>query len=118
MLALEIKSSSKKNNNELTAFVVGDNIYRVISSNHGLTQIGKRNLDRYNICSSLLAMGTALDTFNNSNKHIMIQDKGRNLTCIFAVENYTIVLITIIDKVKDVWVRESMKDKTQVVNFA
>jgi hypothetical protein len=115
---LEIKTNTKKNNNELTAFVVGDNIFRVISSNHGLSQMKKRSLDSFSICSSLLAMGLALEGFNNSNKHIMIQDKGRNITCIFAVENYTIVLITIIDKTEDVWVKDSLKNKTQVVKYA
>jgi hypothetical protein len=102
----------------LTAFVVGDDIFRVISSNHGLSQIEKRNLDIFNICSSLLAMGLSLKGFNNSNKHIMVQDKGRNITCIFAVENYTIVLITIVDKTEDVWVKNSLKNKTQVVKYA
>ena len=86
--------------NEITAFVIGNNIYRVIATSHSLKQMARRNLDPYHIASASLALGKKLEKYNNSGKQIMVTDDGKNLTTIITVENYTIVIITVIDKSK------------------
>jgi hypothetical protein len=88
----------KLNKNEITAFIIGENIYRVITTVHGFEMMAERNLNPYHIASTCLALGKKLDKYNNSGKQIMITDDGKNLSTLIAVENYTIVIITVIDK--------------------
>ncbi len=88
----------RKHRNEITAFFIGDNTYRVIATSHGVLQMGKRGLDKYYIASACLALGLKLDRYNNTGTHIMLVDEPKDLAAVITVENYNIVLITVIDK--------------------
>jgi hypothetical protein len=101
-----------KHPNELTAFVVAHKIFRVIGTNHAIQRLRQRKVDEYHIASALLAMGMKLLEYNNSGKQIMLRDMGRGLSTVIAIENYTIVLITVLEKV-DVYV----KDNTVIEDF-
>lgn len=87
----------KKHKNEITAFFIGDNVYRVVATSHGAVQMGRRKLDQYYIASACLALGLKLDQYNNTGTHIMLVDESKNLAAVITVENHRIVLITVID---------------------
>lgn len=84
--------------NEITSFIVNSKIWRVIGTEHGMKRLNKRRLDKYQIASACLALGIKLEYYNNSREQIMIADAGKNLSVLVAVENYTIVVITVLDK--------------------
>jgi putative NADH-flavin reductase len=84
--------------NEITAFTIGSDIFRVIGTNHALEMLQERNLDPFYVASACLALGQKLGDYNDSDKKVMIKDEGRSLACLIAVESYTIVLITVIDR--------------------
>lgn len=89
---------ARKRKNEITAFSVGDNVYRLVATSHGQSQMKNRNLDCYYIASSCLALGLKLDYYNNSRKHIMLIDESKDLAAVITIEKFVIVLITVIDK--------------------
>lgn len=84
--------------NEITAFLIGEHIYRVIATDHGRKRLGERGVDAYHIASVCLAMGKKLDDYNNSGKQLMLVDNGKDMATVIAVENFTIVIITVLDK--------------------
>ncbi len=92
MVAVEMKQ------NEITSFIVNNKVWRVIGTEHGLKRLERRRLDKYQIASACLALGMKLEYYNNSQKQIMITDDGKNLSTLIAVENFTIVIITVLDK--------------------
>jgi hypothetical protein len=98
--------SEAKKTNELTAFVVGTKVFRVIGTNHAIRRLRQRGVDEFHIASALLAMGKKLFRYNNSKSKIMLTDTGRKLSAVIAIENYTIVIITVLDKT-DVYVKEN-----------
>jgi hypothetical protein len=42
----------------------------------------------------------------------MITDEGKNISTVFAIENYMIVLVTVIDKSKQVYVSNNSRKET------
>jgi hypothetical protein len=84
--------------NEITAFAIEENVYRIIATDHAIKQMRVRKLDKYHIASACLGLGLKLDRYNNSGNQIMITDDGKNLSTVVVVENYTIVIITVLSK--------------------
>ncbi|MNT22431.1 hypothetical protein D3C72_1578130 [compost metagenome] len=97
-LGKDVVPMEKKHRNEITAFVIGNNVYRVIGTTHGIKQLKERGVDEYHIASTCLAMGSKLNEYNNCGKQVMLIDEGKNIATVIAIENYTIVVITVIDK--------------------
>lgn len=93
-----LNTKIKRHKNEITAFNVGEHVYRVVATSHGILQMKERTLDQYYIASACLALGLKLDLYNNTGTHIMLIDELKDLAAVITVENYSIVLITVIDK--------------------
>lgn len=79
-------------------FVVDNKLFNVIGSGHALDRLAERNINKYHVMSSIIGIGEKLSEFNNNNKHIIISDEQNNCSTIFTVENWTIVLITVLDR--------------------
>jgi hypothetical protein len=93
--------------------MVGENIYTVIATNHGMERLKERGVDPYYISSACLALGTKLDAYNDSGNHIMLVDEGRDVATVITVENYTIVIIMALAKGSEVFA----KSNTIIENF-
>lgn len=102
----------KLRSNELTAFIVENSLYRIVATKHAIDRYHMRGVSKYYIASACLALGEKLETYNNSGNQIMICDSGKNMSSLVSVENYTIVVITVLDK-SDPFVMEN----TIVENF-
>jgi hypothetical protein len=87
-------------------------LFNVIGSRHSLHMLEERNIDKYHVLGSIIALGKKLIEYNNNGKHIMISDENKNISTIFAIENYTIVLITVIDKGKEVFISKNTDKET------
>jgi hypothetical protein len=79
-------------------FVIDHRLFTIIGSDHALDMLSERGIDKYNIMSSLVGLGSKLSEYNNNNKHIIISNEDKNCSTVFTIENYTIVLITVLDK--------------------
>jgi hypothetical protein len=79
-------------------FVVENKLFNVIGSTHALERLEERGIDKYHALSSLVALGDKLTEYNNNNKHIIISNEEKDCSVIFTVENWTIVLITVLDR--------------------
>lgn len=79
-------------------FVVDNKLFNVIGTQHSLERLGERSINKYHILSSIVGLGEKLSTHNNSGKHIIISDEKKNISTIFTVENFTVVLITVLDR--------------------
>jgi hypothetical protein len=104
--------NENRHRNEITAFIVENNIIRVIGTDHAIQRLDRRSVDKYHVASACLGLGKKLLEYNNSGNHIMLIDEGKNLSCVLTVENYTVVLITVLEKA-NVYVKEN----TLVENF-
>lgn len=102
----------KLQHNELTAFIVDGNMYRVIATDHGIKRLHNRGVNRYYIASACIALGEKLESYNNSGKQIMICDSGKDMSTLITVENYRIVIITVLDKSNPF-----VHDNTVIENF-
>jgi hypothetical protein len=102
----------KSKHNVITNFDVNGNTYRVIATDHAIARLHRRQLNKYYIASSCLALGEKLETYNNSRKQIMLIDKTKNVSSVIAVENYTVVVITVLDKGNPY-----VKENTLIENF-
>src|SRR5437763_14923413 len=87
-------------------------LFNVISSKHALEMLEERNIDKYHVLGSIIALGKKLIEYNNNSKHIMITDEGKNISTVFTVENYMITLITVIDKSKQVFISNNTRKET------
>jgi hypothetical protein len=87
-------------------------LFNVVGSGHALDMLAERNIDKYHVLGSIIALGEKLIQYNNNNKHIMITDEGKNISTVFAIENYMIVLVTVIDKSKQVYVSNNSRKET------
>jgi hypothetical protein len=101
------------NENEITGFFVSGKFFRLIATNHAIKRIKQRRLNKYQIASAILGLGTKLEMYNNSGKQILISDKDKNLSTIFAIEKYNIVLVTVLDKANPY-----VKENTVVESFS
>lgn len=79
-------------------FVIDNLLYNVIGTVHSLERLEERSLNKYHILSTIVGLGAKLSRYNNSGKHIIISDEQKEISTIFTVENYTVVLITVLDK--------------------
>jgi putative NADH-flavin reductase len=102
--------------NVITSFGIGSNTYKVLATDHAIKRLESRGLDKYYIASACLALGEKLNTYNNSGNQIMLIDKGKVVSSIIAVEDYTIVVITVLAKANP-YIKESMKASTIIENF-
>jgi putative NADH-flavin reductase len=96
----------------ITNFDVNGNVYKVIATDHAIERLAKRSLNRYYIASACLALGEKLETYNNSGKQIMIVDATKNVSSVIAIEDYTIVVITVLAKSNPY-----VKENTLIENF-
>lgn len=79
-------------------FVIEGRLFNVIGSSHALERLEDRNIDKYMIMSAIVGLGNKLVEYNNNNKHIIISNEGKNCSTVFTIENYTVVLVTVLDK--------------------
>lgn len=100
------------NENEITAFVVGGKLYKVLGTDHALERLARRKIDPFHVASACLALGNKLESYNNSGKQIIIRDVSKSLSTVFCVEKYTIVLITVLNKSNPY-----VKDNTVIEDF-
>lgn len=84
--------------NYISTFIVGNKVYNVIGTSHSFERLEERNIDKYYISGLLMSLGTKLDEYNNSNKHVIISDHKNNISAVITVEKYTIVIVTVLDK--------------------
>lgn len=84
--------------NEVSRFIVNNQLFKIIGTHHSVDMAKERGIDEYNIAGRLLTLGESLFEYNNSGKHLLIRYGEKNCSCIFTIEDYTIVLITVIDK--------------------
>lgn len=87
-------------------------LFNVIGSRHSLDMLEERNIDKYHVLGSIIALGEKLIEYNNNNKHIMITDEAKNISTVFTIENYMITLITVIDKSKQVYIAKTARKET------
>lgn len=92
-------------------------LFNVVGSKHSLDMLEERNIDKYHVLGSIIALGKKLIDYNNNGKHIMISDELKNISTIFTVENYMIVLITVIDKGKQVFISRNTHKETIYENY-
>jgi hypothetical protein len=81
-------------------FVVDNKLFNVIGTGHSMDMLAEREIDKYHVMSSIIGMGKKLSEYNNNNKHIIISDEKKGISTVFTIENYTVVIITVIDKGK------------------
>lgn len=84
--------------NYIGSFVINNTLFNVIGTGHSFEKLEERNLSKYHVLASIVGLGDKLSTYNNSGQHIIISDENKKISTIFTVENYTIVVITVIDK--------------------
>jgi hypothetical protein len=92
-------------------------LFNVIGSSHSLDMLAERDIDKYHVLGSIIALGKKLIEYNNNDKHIMISDEKKNISTIFTIENYIIVLITVIDKGKEVYISNNTVKETIYENY-
>lgn len=97
--------------------VFKNRLFNVIGSKHSLEMLEERNIDKYHVLGSIIALGEKLIDYNNNNKHIMITDEGKNISTVFTIENYMITLITVIDKSKQVFIAKNTRKETIYENY-
>lgn len=83
--------------NEITSFSVRGVKYKVIGTFHALHRLELRGINKYHVASACLALGEKLKAYNNSGKQVIITDVSKGLSAIFCIEDFTIVLITVLD---------------------
>jgi hypothetical protein len=84
--------------NFIGTFIVNNRLFNVIGTGHSLERLYERGLSKYHVLSSIVGLGEKLATHNNSGKHIIISDETKDISTIFTVENFTIVIITVLDR--------------------
>jgi hypothetical protein len=84
--------------NEVSRFIINNQLFKIIGTHHSVDMAKERGIDEYNIAGRLLTLGESLLEYNNSGKHLLIRYGEKNCSCVFTIEDYTIVLITVIDK--------------------
>jgi len=99
------------------SFLVKDKIFNCISSNHALEMLRKRNISKYHVFGSIVSLGEKLIEYNNNNKHIMISDDDKGITTVFTIENYIVVIITIIDKGEEVYISRNSHKETIIEKY-
>lgn len=114
---IEIKMGNYVRKFEMRETYVGtvafkNRLFNVVGSKHSLDMLDERNIDKYHVLGSIISLGEKLIYYNNNNKHIMITDEGKNISTVFTVENYMIVLITVIDKSKQVFISKNSHKET------
>jgi predicted KAP-like P-loop ATPase len=92
-------------------------LFNVIGSSHSLDMLQERGIDKYHVLGSIIALGRKLIEYNNNDKHIMISDEKKNISTVFTIENYIIVLITVIDKGKEVYISNNTVKETIYENY-
>lgn len=91
-------------------FIVDNKLFNVIGSRHSMDMLQERNIDKYHVLSSIVGLGEKLSQYNNNGKHIMISDEKKNISTVFSIENFMIVLVTVIDKGEAFVSRNSHKE--------
>lgn len=92
-------------------------LFNVVGSKHSLDMLEERNIDKYHVLGSIISLGTKLIDYNNNGKHVMISDESKDISTIFTVENYMIVLITVIDKGRQVFISNNTHKETIVESY-
>lgn len=94
-------NKAKLRGKELTTFAIADgdgeyNVFRILGTTHSLERIEEYGLNGYHISGSLLSLGDKLNQYNNSGQHILLPDENKGVSVVFTVEDYIVVLITVI----------------------
>lgn len=89
--------------NVITTFAIANEkgehkIYKVLGTRHSFERFDKYRLNKYQVSGLILSLGDKLNSYNDSGKHILLPDEDKDISVVFTIENYTIVLITVIDR--------------------
>jgi hypothetical protein len=84
--------------NYIGTFAIDNKVFNVIGSSHSLDMLQERDIDKYSVLGTIIGLGEDLVQFNNNNKHIIVSNKDKDCSTVFTVENWTVVLITVLDK--------------------
>lgn len=83
--------------------------FMIHASTHALKRMTQRNINKYAISGSIIALGKdALLSIQESKDQAILIDERRNISIVFAVKNYRIDIITVINK-SNVFVKKNTK---------
>ena len=83
--------------------------FMIHASNHALKRMAQRNINKYAISGSIIALGKhALVSIQESKDQAILIDEHRGISIVFAVRNYRISIITVINK-SNVFVKKNTK---------
>lgn len=83
--------------NYVTSFIVERKIFTILGTDHALKRLEQRNVNKYYIASALMSLGADLIRYNDSNRKIVVNSVEHDVSCVFTIEKFSIVLITVHD---------------------
>lgn len=90
----------------VNTFSINGNNFSIRLSSHAEMRLKQRNIDLFQTVGNILSLGEKrIMEYSHSDRDIMVMDKRNNFSMVFYIDNCTIYIITVIDKV-DCYVKE------------
>ena len=100
----EIKKLKRGKGRQIATLKVGNQEFSIRATYHSLVRMIERNVDEYVVSGTILSLGNdRLMKYRSNNREVMIINKTKNVSVVFAIVKNRIIVITVLDN-SDVYV--------------